>query len=79
MFTRPLLFCISLYQTVNQRWLRLGERPLPYRRLCRYQPSCSEYAEQAITKYGAIKGVHMGWARIRRCTPDGESGHDPVP
>jgi len=74
-----LLKSVNLYQTANQRWLHLGDRPLPYRRRCHYQPSCSEYMEQAITKHGAIKGVKMGLARIRRCNPQGGSGHDPVP
>lgn len=46
---------------------------------CRYAPSCSEYAIQAIRKYGAIKGSWLGFKRLMRCHPWGGSGYDPVP
>ena len=46
---------------------------------CRYAPSCSEYAIQAVRKYGAIKGSWLGVKRLMRCHPWGGSGHDPVP
>lgn len=46
---------------------------------CRYAPSCSEYAIQAVRKYGAIKGSWLGFKRLMRCHPWGGSGHDPVP
>lgn len=46
---------------------------------CRYSPSCSEYAIQAITKYGALKGGWLATKRIGRCHPWGGHGHDPVP
>jgi uncharacterized protein len=46
---------------------------------CRYQPSCSEYARQAVTKFGALKGVYLAAARLLRCHPWGGSGYDPVP
>ena len=45
----------------------------------RYAPSCSEYAIQAVRKYGAIKGSWLGFKRLMRCHPWGGSGHDPVP
>lgn len=46
---------------------------------CRYSPSCSEYAIQAIGKYGALKGGWLAAKRIGRCHPWGGHGHDPVP
>ena len=46
---------------------------------CRFTPSCSEYTKQAINKYGFFQGSFMGWRRIRKCHPNGGSGHDPVP
>ena len=46
---------------------------------CRYQPSCSQYAIEAIEKYGPIKGGWLGFKRIMRCHPWGGHGHDPVP
>lgn len=46
---------------------------------CRYAPSCSEYAIQAITKYGAVKGSWLATKRLMRCHPWGGSGYDPVP
>jgi uncharacterized protein len=46
---------------------------------CRYTPSCSQYAEQAIHKYGAFKGLWLGLKRILRCHPWGGHGYDPVP
>ncbi|MDP2211537.1 MAG: membrane protein insertion efficiency factor YidD [Candidatus Aquicultor sp.] len=45
---------------------------------CRFYPSCSSYALQAIRKYGAIKGGLMATGRILRCHPFSPGGHDPV-
>ena len=46
---------------------------------CRYAPSCSEYAIQALRKYGAIKGGWLAAKRLLRCQPWGGHGYDPVP
>ena len=46
---------------------------------CRFTPTCSEYARQAIMKHGPIKGLALGIWRILRCNPWGGSGYDPVP
>lgn len=46
---------------------------------CRYTPTCSNYAIEAIKKHGPFKGGWMGLKRIGRCHPWGGSGYDPVP
>ncbi len=46
---------------------------------CRYTPTCSAYAVEAVKKYGPFKGGWMGLKRIARCHPWGGSGYDPVP
>ncbi len=46
---------------------------------CRYTPTCSVYAMEAIQKYGIIKGGWLALKRLLRCHPWGGSGYDPVP
>jgi putative membrane protein insertion efficiency factor len=45
---------------------------------CRYQPTCSEYAAEAITKFGVGKGTRVAVARVLRCHPFAKGGFDPV-
>jgi hypothetical protein len=47
--------------------------------LCRFEPSCSAYAREALLRHGALKGVLLAVWRVLRCNPFGGSGHDPVP
>lgn len=60
---------IKLYQTT----------PLHCHTLCRFTPTCSEYAVNSIEIYGLIKGSYMSIKRILRCNPFGKTGYDPVP
>lgn len=46
---------------------------------CRFTPTCSQYAIEALRKYGPIKGLYLAARRILRCHPWGGSGYDPVP
>ena len=46
---------------------------------CRFEPSCSAYAETAIREYGMMRGGYMAARRLLRCHPMGGHGYDPVP
>jgi putative membrane protein insertion efficiency factor len=46
---------------------------------CRYAPSCSEYAVEALRRHGAVRGTWIALRRVARCHPWGGHGHDPVP
>lgn len=81
--------CIQLSQKIDRRvirWLLLAllrfyQRfisPLLGQR-CRFYPSCSRYAAQAIAHHGAARGSYMAVCRLARCHPGCEGGHDPVP
>jgi len=47
--------------------------------MCRFTPSCSEYAVQAVRVHGVLRGLALGCWRIARCNPFGAGGYDPVP
>ena len=64
------IFVLGLYK----RWI--SPMLLPS---CRYVPSCSEYAMEAIDRYGAVRGTAMGAWRVCRCHPFAKGGYDPVP
>ena len=46
---------------------------------CRFMPTCSEYAIEALRKYGVIKGLYLSVKRILKCHPFHKGGYDPVP
>lgn len=66
----PLLGLVAIY--------RYGISPLLGMR-CRYQPTCSVYAREALLRHGAFRGSWLAARRVARCHPWGGSGHDPVP
>ncbi|MEX1022082.1 MAG: membrane protein insertion efficiency factor YidD [Dehalococcoidia bacterium] len=46
---------------------------------CRYEPTCSHYAYEAIERHGTLRGVRLAVSRLGRCRPGGGGGYDPVP
>lgn len=64
-----VLFLINIYQKISKL--------TPPR--CRFYPTCSEYAKQAIIKYGLFKGGFLAIKRIIKCHPLNDGGYDPVP
>jgi putative membrane protein insertion efficiency factor len=67
---RLVLALIKFYQTRVSRHLPPA---------CRFVPSCSEYAFQAVDKYGVWKGGWLALRRLSRCHPLNPGGYDPVP
>ena len=61
------------------RFYRKYISPLKKHGVCIYTPTCSQYAIEAIEKYGAWKGGFMALKRILRCNPFSKGGYDPVP
>jgi putative membrane protein insertion efficiency factor len=57
---------------------RFAISPL-YGQVCRYHPSCSAYALEAVTVHGSIKGTWLAVRRVARCNPWSRGGFDPVP
>jgi putative membrane protein insertion efficiency factor len=70
MISRFLQFLIRSYQVLISPYLG---------RHCRFTPSCSTYAMEAIEKYGSLKGGWLAIKRIGRCHPFCDGGYDPVP
>ena len=61
------------------RFYQICISPLKPTPSCRFTPTCSQYALEAVRKYGPLKGGWMAIKRIARCHPWGGSGYDPVP
>ena len=66
-----LLFLIQFYRNYLSA--------LKMQPTCRFYPTCSTYAMQAVEKYGALKGGWLAVKRILRCNPFNDGGYDPVP
>ena len=69
-FAFPLILLVKFYQ------LCISPFTPP---ACRFTPTCSQYALEALRKYGPFKGGWLALKRILRCHPWGGSGYDPVP
>jgi uncharacterized protein len=65
-----LVWCLRAYQLTLSALI--GRR-------CRYLPTCSDYAMEAITRHGPWRGIWLGAGRVCRCHPWGGDGFDPVP
>ena len=65
-----LAFLITLYQKLISSWLPPA---------CRFTPSCSQYAKEAVLKHGPLRGVGLALKRLSRCHPFHKGGYDPVP
>ena len=61
------------------RLYQLAISPYKGGRYCSFIPTCSQYAIEAIMKYGAVKGSYLAARRILRCHPFAKGGYDPVP
>lgn len=61
------------------RFYKIAISPYKGGKFCKYYPTCSDYALEAIQKHGAIKGGAMASYRILRCNPLSKGGYDPVP
>ena len=65
-----LISLLKFYKAVISPWLPPS---------CRFVPTCSEYALEAIERHGALRGLYLALRRLARCHPLGSSGYDPVP
>lgn len=71
------IYIIKFYQKTLSPDHGLFKYLYPYG-YCRFKPTCSDYAIQALKKYGFIKGGLMAFWRVLRCNPWSKGGHDPV-
>ncbi len=67
---KVILAIIKFYQKAISPW---------FPACCRYTPTCSAYAMEAVKKYGAVKGAFLAIKRVLRCNPLFPGGYDPVP
>jgi len=67
---KPLIWLVRLYSLAISPWLGMN---------CRYQPTCSNYAIEALQVHGVLRGSWLAAKRIGSCHPWGGSGYDPVP
>lgn len=70
LFALPLIWLVRIYQYAISPLLA---------RSCRFHPSCSEYAVEALQRHGALKGSWLAIRRVGRCHPWHPGGYDPVP
>jgi len=68
--SRPAIFIVRIYQWCVSPFLGAA---------CRFHPTCSHYAAEALERHGLIKGLWLTAKRLSRCHPFGATGYDPVP
>lgn len=66
--------CVAALLGGYKRWLSPLIPPA-----CRYYPTCSQYAREAVERYGVLRGLWLGLRRLLRCHPFSRGGSDPVP
>ena len=65
---------------ILNKMIRLYQKiPGEFHNNCNFTPTCSNYAIEAIERFGSIKGSYLAFKRILRCNPFGKMGYDPVP
>lgn len=69
MIKKGIIKLIKLYQKIPGKW----------HGSCKYYPTCSAYAIEALEKHGLLKGLYLSIWRILRCNPWSKGGYDPVP
>jgi len=74
-FYTAFKFIITIPITIYQ----IAVSPFLHHNQCRFIPTCSEYTKEAIKVHGFFKGCFLGFKRILKCNPFGNSGYDPVP
>lgn len=67
---RPALWMLHMYKGVVSPYMPGS---------CRFQPTCSEYASEAVWRFGVLRGTAMAVRRLGRCQPWRRGGYDPVP
>lgn len=70
MIKKILLFLIKFYQVAISKFTPPS---------CKYYPTCSAYAYEALTKHGVLKGIFLTIIRVLKCNPFSKGGYDPVP
>jgi len=73
-----LILVIRFYQKFLSLDTGIIGKLYPHQPTCRFYPRCSEYTVQAVQKYGAIKGMFLGFKRIGRCHPWSKGGIDEI-
>lgn len=68
--TKAVTLVLKFYKGAVSPWLPAA---------CRYVPTCSEYAAEAVARHGALRGTVLACSRVLRCNPWGRGGYDPVP
>ena len=78
-FVKSCRWLLSAPFVALVRFYQICISPLKPHPTCRFTPTCSQYAIEALRKYGPLKGGWLALKRIVRCNPWGGSGYDPVP